>query len=90
MTTIALDQQIIHAVCPHDCPDTCSMLVTVQDGKAIKIQGNPEHPITNGFLCTKVSRYVERTYHQGRLLYPAKRVGPKGAGQFERISWKKP
>jgi len=87
MTTIALDQQIIHAVCPHDCPDTCSMLVTVQDGKAIKIQGNPEHPITNGFLCTKVSRYVERTYHQGRLLYPAKRVGPKGAGQFERISW---
>jgi anaerobic selenocysteine-containing dehydrogenase len=73
--------------CPHDCPDTCSMLTTVQGGVAIKVQGNPAHPHTNGVLCTKVSRYLERTYHPERLLQPLKRVGPKGAGQFEPVSW---
>ncbi|MBT0569813.1 molybdopterin oxidoreductase family protein [Curvibacter sp. CHRR-16] len=77
--------------CPHDCPDTCSMVVTVQGGKAIKVQGNPAHPTTGGVLCTKVSRYTERTYHPERLQYPQKRVGPKGpgqgAGQFVRVSW---
>ncbi len=73
--------------CPHDCPDTCSMLTTVQGGIAIKVQGNPAHPHTDGALCTKVSRYPERTYHPDRLLHPLKRVGPKGAGQFERVSW---
>ena len=83
-TTVAT--QILGA-CPHDCPDTCSMLVTVQDGIAIKVQGNPDHPATNGALCTKVSRYTERTYHPERLLHPLKRVGPKGSGQFERVSW---
>lgn len=77
----------VRAICPHDCPDTCAMLVTVQDGRAIKVQGDPNHPITNGFLCSKVSRYVERTYHDGRLLYPARRIGAKGEGKFERISW---
>ena len=73
--------------CPHDCPDTCSLVTTVQNGIAIKVQGNPEHPHTGGTLCTKVSRYTERTYHPERLLYPLKRTGPKGAGQFERVSW---
>ena len=73
--------------CPHDCPDTCSLLITVADGVAIKVQGNPEHPHTDGALCTKVSRYPERTYHPERLLHPLKRVGAKGAGQFERVSW---
>ncbi len=73
--------------CPHDCPDTCSMLTTVVDGVAIKVQGNPNHPHTDGALCTKVSRYPERTYHPQRILHPLKRVGPKGAGQFERVSW---
>jgi len=73
--------------CPHDCPDTCSLLTTVQGGIAIKVQGNPAHPHTDGALCTKVSRYPERTYHPERLLHPLKRVGPKGAGQFERVSW---
>jgi anaerobic selenocysteine-containing dehydrogenase len=73
--------------CPHDCPDTCSMLTTVEGGIAIKVQGNPAHPHTDGALCTKVSRYTERTYHPERLLHPLKRVGPKGAGQFERVSW---
>ena len=73
--------------CPHDCPDTCSMLTTVAGGIAIKVQGNPAHPHTDGALCTKVSRYPERTYHPERILHPLKRVGPKGAGQFERVSW---
>ena len=73
--------------CPHDCPDTCSMLTTVAGGIAIKVQGNPAHPHTDGALCTKVSRYTERTYHLERLLHPLKRVGPKGDGQFERVSW---
>ncbi len=73
--------------CPHDCPDTCSMLTTVQGGIAIKVQGNPAHPQTDGALCTKVSRYTERTYHPERILQPLKRVGPKGAGQFESVSW---
>ena len=78
---------VVKAACPHDCPDTCAMLVTVEDGRAVRVAGDPEHPFTNGFLCAKVNRYVERTYHQDRLLYPMRRVGPKGTGQFERITW---
>ena len=78
--------QILGA-CPHDCPDTCSLLTTVADGIAIKVQGNPAHPHTDGALCTKVSRYPERTYHPERILHPLKRVGLKGAGQFEPVSW---
>ena len=77
----------ILGACPHDCPDTCSLLTTVQNGVAIKVQGNPEHPLTDGVLCTKVSRYTERTYHPDRVLHPMKRVGPKGSGQFKRVSW---
>jgi anaerobic selenocysteine-containing dehydrogenase len=77
----------VRGACPHDCPDTCSMLTTVAGGIAIKVQGNPAHPHTDGALCTKVSRYPERTYHPERLLFPMKRIGPKGAGQFERVSW---
>jgi len=73
--------------CPHDCPDTCSLLTTVQDGVATKVHGNPAHPHTDGALCTKVSRYTERTYHPERILHPLKRTGPKGSGQFERVSW---
>ena len=78
--------QILGA-CPHDCPDTCSLLTTVQNGVAIKVQGNPAHPHTAGSLCTKVSRYPERTYHPERILHPLKRIGPKGSGQFARVSW---
>src|SRR5438045_2652218 len=77
----------LRAVCPHDCPDTCGMLVTVRDGRAVELRGDPDHPFTRGFLCQKVSRYLERVYHKDRLLYPMKRVGPKGSGQFTRISW---
>jgi anaerobic selenocysteine-containing dehydrogenase len=77
----------IRAVCPHDCPDTCAMQVTVQNGIAIKVQGDPDHAPTHGALCTKVSRYPERTYHAERVLHPMKRSGPKGSGQFTRVSW---
>ena len=88
VTTLpAPDTVQILGACPHDCPDTCSLLTTVQNGVAIKVQGNPAHPHTAGSLCTKVSRYPERTYHPERLLHPLKRVGPKGSGQFERVSW---
>lgn len=78
---------VIRAAYPHDCPDTCAMLVTVENGKAIKVAGDPEHPPTSGALCAKVSRYTERTYHPDRVLTPLKRVGPKGKGSFELISW---
>ncbi|MFZ6649152.1 molybdopterin-containing oxidoreductase family protein [Undibacterium sp. TJN25] len=78
---------IVRAVCPHDCPDTCALHVTVKDGVATEVKGDPEHPTTAGVLCTKVSRYAERTYHKDRLLFPQKRVGRKGEGRFERISW---
>ncbi len=77
----------IVGACPHDCPDTCSFVTTVQDGIAIKVQGNPAHRHTDGVLCTKVSRYTERSYHPERVLQPLKRVGPKGLGQFEPVTW---
>ena len=86
MTYITMTSSVLGA-CPHDCPDTCSLLTTVQDGVAIKVQGNPNHPLTDGVLCTKVSRYTERTYHPDRVLHPMKRVGPKGSGQFQQVSW---
>jgi len=77
----------VRGACPHDCPDTCALLTTVEGGVATKVQGNPAHPQTDGVLCTKVSRYAERTYHPDRLLSPLKRIGPKGSGQFEAVSW---
>ncbi|HEU4851880.1 MAG TPA: molybdopterin oxidoreductase family protein [Telluria sp.] len=77
----------VRAACPHDCPDTCALLVTVVDGVATEVKGDPDHPTTAGVLCTKVARYTERTYHPDRLLYPMRRVGKKGEGRFERISW---
>ena len=77
----------VRGACPHDCPDTCALLTTVEGGIATKVQGNPDHPQTGGVLCNKVSRYSERTYHPERLLSPLKRSGPKGSGQFEAVSW---
>ena len=79
--------EIIKAVCPHDCPDTCAMLVTVEDGRAVRMAGDPDHSFTQGFLCTKVAKYIERTYHDGRLAYPQIRIGAKGEGKFRRASW---
>ncbi|RYY89555.1 MAG: molybdopterin oxidoreductase family protein, partial [Comamonadaceae bacterium] len=77
----------VRGACPHDCPDTCALLTTVQDGVALKVQGNPAHEATGGVLCNKVAHYTERTYHPERLLQPMRRVGPKGAGQFEPVGW---
>ena len=79
--------RIVRAACPHDCPDTCAMLVTVQNGRAIEIRGAPDHPTTAGTLCTKVARYLDRTYSPDRLKYPMRRIGAKGEGRFKRISW---
>jgi len=73
--------------CPHDCPDTCSLRTSVRDGVAIQVHGNAGHPATGGVLCTKVSRYAERSYHPERLLKPLKRSGPKGSGQFVEVGW---
>jgi anaerobic selenocysteine-containing dehydrogenase len=81
------NQHIVHAACPHDCPDTCAMLVEVTDGRATKVSGDDAHPPTRGFLCTKVTRYLERVYHPDRLLYPMRRAGAKGEGRFARITW---
>ena len=78
---------VVRAVCPHDCPDTCALQVTVQKGRVTRIAGDPDHPPTHGTLCTKVSRYAERTYHPDRVLTPLKRVSKKGEGRFVPVSW---
>ena len=78
---------VVRGACPHDCPDTCALLVTVENGRAIKVEGAPDHPTTRGTLCTKVARYLDRTYASERVLHPLRRVGPKGTGRFERIGW---
>jgi molybdopterin guanine dinucleotide-containing S/N-oxide reductase-like protein len=92
-------KQVVHAACPHDCPDACGVLITVDDGRATKIQGDPEHPVTRGFLCAKVAKYLDRVYSPDRVLYPMRRIAAKGpvAGNasggalatqaWRRISW---
>src|SRR5215471_13724424 len=73
--------KIVRAVCPHDCPDTCAMLVEVDDNvRAVRVKGDPANPYTHGGLCVKVAHYEKRTYHRDRLLYPMKRSGKKGDG----------
>lgn len=79
--------KIVRAACPHDCPDACSMSVTVEDGVVTRVRGNPEHPFTRGALCAKVNDYERRAYHPDRVLHPMRRLGAKGEGRFERISW---
>ena len=76
-----------HGGCPHDCPDTCSMVYEVENGKLKSVKGNPDHPMTRGGLCVKLKDYEKRHYHPDRVLYPQRRVGPKGSMQFERITW---
>lgn len=87
MNDVADDIQTFHGGCPHDCPDTCSMQFHVKNGELISVSGNPDHPMTRGGLCVKLKDYEKRHYHPNRLLYPMKRVGPKGTNQFERITW---
>ena len=82
---------VVRGACPHDCPDTCAMLVTVErsngTSRAVEVRGDPDHPVTRGFLCAKVDRYLERTYHAERVLTPLRRAGAKGEGRFEPCSW---
>jgi anaerobic selenocysteine-containing dehydrogenase len=87
-------KNVVHAACPHDCPDACGVLITVEGGRATKIQGDPSHPMTRGFLCAKVAKYLDRVYSPDRVLYPMRRVGAKGpepdapsTQRFERITW---
>lgn len=77
----------IRGACPHDCPDTCGVVTEVRDGRAVSFRGDPENPITRGWLCAKVRPYLDHVYHPDRLTYPMRRVGPKGGGKWERISW---
>jgi anaerobic selenocysteine-containing dehydrogenase len=78
---------VVQGACPHDCPDTCAWQVTVEDGRAVGLRGDPAHPFTRGTLCAKVNHYIERAQSPDRLLHPLRRTGPKGSGQFERIGW---
>lgn len=84
---VAAPATLVRGACPHDCPDTCALITRVEAGRAVKVTGNPDHAHTAGVLCTKVSRYTERSYHPDRVLHPLRRTGPKGSGRFERISW---
>src|SRR3989442_14071967 len=78
----------VRAVCPHDCPDTCAMLVEVDEsGRAVRVKGDPSNPYTHGGLCVKVAHYEKRTYHADRLLYPMRRGGRKGEGKFGTVPW---
>ena len=88
--TATVDEQTtvtVRGACPHDCPDTCAMLVSVRDGRAVEVRGDPGHPFTRGGLCVKVNNYVDKAYSPDRVLYPMRRTGPKGSGQFTRVSW---
>jgi anaerobic selenocysteine-containing dehydrogenase len=77
----------VRGACPHDCPDTCGVLTEVRDGRAVSFRGDPDNPVTRGWLCAKVRPYLGHVYHPGRLLHPLRRVGPKGGGRWERITW---
>ncbi len=78
-----MESRLVRGACPHDCPDTCAMHVTVEDGRATKVAGDPDHPITVGFLCGKVSNYLDRVYSDERILHPLVRED----GDFRRASW---
>jgi anaerobic selenocysteine-containing dehydrogenase len=86
-STDASSERRIRGACPLDCPDTCSWIVTVKDGEAQTLRGDPDHPVTRGALCNKVVDYLAYTRSPDRLLHPMRRCGPKGSGRFERISW---
>src|SRR5580658_9328930 len=98
-TTVAASQpfRIVHTVCSHDCPDSCAVLVTVgAEGRAVKVAGDPSHPVTQGFLCGKVAKYLDRVYSPQRILHPLRRKpgvpkGPLEKGRelesFEQVSW---
>ena len=80
-------EKTVFSACPHDCPDTCAMLTTVRDGRAVEVRGNPDHPFTRGGLCVKVNDYENRVYDDSRVLTPLRRTGAKGAAEFQPITW---
>jgi anaerobic selenocysteine-containing dehydrogenase len=82
-----MERLLVRGACPHDCPDTCGIVTEVQDGTAVSVYGDPDNPITRGWLCAKVRPYLDHVYHPDRLMYPLRRVGPKGGGQWQRIGW---
>lgn len=79
--------RLVSGVCPHDCPDCCGVISEVRDGQVVAFQGDPDHPITRGWLCAKVRPYLEHVYHPDRLTHPLRRSGPKGGGRWQRITW---
>src|SRR5216683_7404449 len=88
LTEESRNLRVVFGACPHDCPDCCALETQVDDqGRAVSVRGRSDHPVTRGWLCAKVNRYLDRVYHPGRLLYPMRRIGLKGNGSFERISW---
>src|SRR5947199_1261142 len=87
MSTATDTTKIVRGACPHDCPDTCAMLITVENGRIVEVRGDPDHPFTRGALCVKVDDYHQRTYSPDRILHPLRRVGAKGSGRFEPMSW---
>src|SRR5881394_1196074 len=78
---------LVRGACPHDCPDTCGVVTEVRDGRAVRFTGDPDHPITRGWLCAKVRPYLDHVYHPDRLLHPLKRIGSKGGDRWQRIDW---
>src|SRR5260370_41660705 len=77
----------LSTTCPMDCPDTCALEVAVEEGRIASIRGAKDHSTTAGFICSKVAHFDRRVYHSDRLLYPMRRTGLKGSGEFRRISW---
>lgn len=84
---MASETHIVLGTCHHDCPDSCGWEVSVENGVAVKLRGNSEHPFSQGELCPKVNRFLERVYSPERILYPLARTGPKGSGEFRQITW---
>jgi anaerobic selenocysteine-containing dehydrogenase len=77
----------VRTACPLDCPDACTLDVTVEEGRVVRIDGGDANPVTRGYICAKVRRFAERVYGEDRLLYPAIRKGQKGQGTFTRVTW---
>src|SRR5262245_45659372 len=84
---IVVRMETLETTCPLDCPDTCALEVTVDDGRVTAITGSAEDSLTGGYICSKVRRFPRRLYGADRVLHPLRRSGPKGSGRFERIGW---
>ena len=85
--SLLAERRVVHGTCHHDCPDSCGWEVTVEDGRAVKLRGRADHPFSQGELCPKVNRFLDRVYSPERILRPLRRVGRKGESRFEEVSW---